>query len=133
MNLSEVVLKLLQQYKIIDRVLAVTTDNVSNNNTIVSSIQESLQSLKLNNSSTIVRVPCIAHIIQLSLNNLLGKIKAIPKNESTEIDWSDNRVRSLCARQQKKEIINTLNKVCPYYYTFPNILTLLTLLSRSET
>jgi hypothetical protein len=84
----------------------------------MSSIQESLQSLKLNNGSTIVRVPYIAHIIQLSLNDLLGKIRAIPKNESAEIDWSDDRVRYLRARQQKGEIIDTLNKVCPYYYTF---------------
>lgn len=116
-NLNDVVLKLLQQHKITDRVLAVTTDNASNNTTMMSSIQESLQPLELNNGSTIVRVPCIAHIIQLSLNDLLGKMKAIPKNESTEIDWSDDRVQSLRARQQKREIIDTLNKVCPYYYT----------------
>jgi hypothetical protein len=131
-NLSDVVLKLLQQHKIADRVLAVTTDNASNNNTMMSSIQESLQSLELNNGSTIVRVPCIAHVIQLSLNDLLGKMKAIPKNESAEMDWSDDRVRSLRARQQKREIIDTLNKVCPYYLTSSIILTLL-FLYRSET
>jgi hypothetical protein len=85
-NLSDVVLKLLQQYSITDRVLIVTTDNTSNNTTMMSSIQESLQSLKLNNGSTIIRVPCIAYIIQLSLNDLLGKIRAIPKNKSAEID-----------------------------------------------
>ena len=62
------------------------TDNASNNNTLMSSMQESLQSLELNNGSIIVRVPCIAYVIQLSLNDLLGKIKAIPKNENIEID-----------------------------------------------
>ena len=61
-------------------------------------MQESLQSLELNNGSTIVRVPYIAHMIQLSLNDLLGKIKAIPKNENMEIDWSNKRFRSLCVR-----------------------------------
>lgn len=110
-NLSDVVLKLLQQHRIADRVLAVTTDNASNNNTMILSIQESLQSLELNNGSTIVRVPCIAHIIQLSLNDLLGKMKAAPKNENAEMNWSDDRVRSLRARQQKREIVDTLNKV----------------------
>ncbi|CRL30059.1 unnamed protein product [Penicillium camemberti] len=89
-NLSEVVLKLLQQHKITDRVLA---------------------SLELNNGSTIVRLPCIAHVIQLSLNDLLGKMKATPKNEHAEMNWSENRVRSLRVRQQKREIIDTLNKV----------------------
>lgn len=124
-NLSDVVLKLLRQHKIADRVLAVTTDNASNNNTLMSSIQESLQSLELNNGSTIVRVPCIAHVIQLSLNDLLGKLKAIPKNENVEMDWSDERFRSLRVRQQKREIVDTLNKVCPYFLTLLTILTLL--------
>jgi hypothetical protein len=62
-NLSDIVLKILQQHKITDRVLTVTTDNASNNNTMVASIQESLQVLELSSSSTIVRIPCIAHII----------------------------------------------------------------------
>ena len=78
-NLSEVVLKLLQQHEITDRVLAVTTDNATNNKTMISSIQESLQSLELNDSSTIVRIPCIAHVIQLSLNDLLGKMKQLQR------------------------------------------------------
>lgn len=34
-NLSTVLLKLFQQYQIVDRVLAITTDNTSNNNTLV--------------------------------------------------------------------------------------------------
>jgi hypothetical protein len=110
-NLSDVVLRLLHQHNITDRVLAVTTDNAANNNTMISSIQESLQSLELNNGSTIVRVPCIAHVIQLSLNDLLGKMKANPKNESTEMEWSDDRVQSLRERQQNREIVDTLNKV----------------------
>lgn len=131
-NLSDVVLKLLRQHNITDRVLAVTTDNASNNNTLMSSIQESLQSFELNNGSTIVRVPCIAHVIQLSLNDLLGRLKAIPKNENVEMDWSDERFRSLRVRQQRREIVDTLNKVCPYFLTFLLILTHL-LLYRSET
>ena len=131
-NLSEVVLKLLQQHKIADRVLAVTTDNASNNKTMISSIRESLQSLELNNGSTIVRVPCIAHVIQLSLNDLLGKMKATPKNEHAEMNWSEDRVRSLRVRQQKREIIDTLNKVCILDPISPLILTRL-LYPRSET
>ena len=113
-NLSDVLLKLLQQHDIADRVLAITTDNASNNNTLISSIQDSLQSLELDNGSMIIRVPCIAHIIQLSLKDLLGQIKANPKNETQEMQWSEGHVQSLRARQQKREIIDTLNKVFSY-------------------
>jgi hypothetical protein len=110
-NLSSVLLGILQQHQIVDRVLAITTDNASNNNTLMSSIQESVQSLELNNNMTIIRIPCIAHVIQLSLKQLLGQMKANPKNETAEMEWSEARIQSLQARQKEKEIVNTLNKV----------------------
>jgi hypothetical protein len=111
-NLSAVLMKLLLQHKIADRVLAITADNASNNNTLISSIQESVQSLDLNNDTMIIRVPCMAHVIQLSLKQLLGQMKANPKNETIEI-WSEARSQSVHqnARQSKREIVDTLNKV----------------------
>lgn len=110
-NLSAVLLDLLQQHEIVDRVLTITTDNASNNSTLMSSIQESVQSLDLDDDTAIIRVPCIAHVIQLSLKQLLGQIKANPKNETTEM-WSEARSQSVhtSARQQKREIVDTLNK-----------------------
>ena len=71
-------------------------------------------------------------MIQLSLNDLLGKMKATPKNEHAEMNWSEDRVRSLRVRQQKREIIDTLNKVCIPDPISPLILTRL-LYPRSET
>lgn len=111
-NLSAVLLDLLQQHRIVDRVLTITTDNASNNNTLMSSIQESVQSLDLDDNTAIIRVPCIAHVIQLSLKQLLGQMKANPRNETTEI-WSEARSQSVrtSARQHKREIVDTLNKV----------------------
>ncbi|KAJ5264778.1 hypothetical protein N7505_007571 [Penicillium chrysogenum] len=38
-------------------------------------------------------------MIQLSLNDLLGKIKASPKNDTAELEWKEDRVRALRARQ----------------------------------
>lgn len=120
-NLSTILLELFQQYQIIDRVLAITTDNTSNNNTLMSSIQESSQLLELGANTAIIRVPCIAHVIQLSLKQLLGHMKAKPKNETTEMEWSEARSQSLQARQQKKEIVDTLNKVRYIFNPYPNI------------
>lgn len=87
-NLGSLLFDLLRQHQIADRVLAITTDNTSNNNTLMSSIQELVQALGLDNT-TIIRIPCMAHIIWLSLNDLLGLIKASPKNETIQTDWSD--------------------------------------------
>lgn len=111
-NLSVVLLDLLQQHQIADQVLTITTDNASNNNTLMSNIQESVQSLGLDDGISIIRVPCIAHVIQLSLKQLLGQMKANPRNETVEM-WSEARSQSVHtnARQQKWEIVDTLNKV----------------------
>ncbi|KAJ6111212.1 hypothetical protein N7486_003447 [Penicillium sp. IBT 16267x] len=42
---------------------------------------------------------------------VLDKIKASPKNDNAESEWSNDRVRLLRARQQKRDIADTLNKV----------------------
>lgn len=114
LNLSEVLIKLLQQHDITDRVLAITTDNASNNNTLVNFMNEAIQTFELSGSS-VIRVPCIAHVIQLSLKDLLGQLKANPKNEMAETGWSEACVQSLRATQQKREIVDTLNKVYSFY------------------
>ena len=37
-----------------------------------------------------MRIPCLAHVIQLSLKDLLGVMKAIPINETTRAVWSED-------------------------------------------
>lgn len=123
-NLSAMLMELLQQHQIVDRVLAITTDNASNNNTLMSNINESVESLNLDDSTTILRAPCIAHVIQLSLKQLLGQMEANPKNETTEI-WSEARSKSVRthARQNKREIVDTLNKVNMLLFKYIALLT----------
>lgn len=110
-NLSAIILELLQTHQITDRVLAITTDNASNNSTMMSSIQDSIQSLEISDHTTIIKVPCLAHVIQLSLKQLLGQMKANPKNDTAEMQWSETQDQLIRSRQQKREIIDTLNKV----------------------
>jgi hypothetical protein len=110
-NLSQEVLELLREYEIKERVLAITTDNASNNLTLVSSLQETHLSQGLSSDTIIIRVPCLAHVIQLSLKQLLGQIKANPVNENVESIWSEEHMQK--ARQIAKEysIASTLRKV----------------------
>jgi hypothetical protein len=109
-NLSQVLFDCLQEHQIIDRVLAVTTDNASNNDTLVGSIQTSMQALDLPNHIPIVRIPCLAHVIQLSLKDLLTMMKLNPKNESIDRQWSAEQDMSL-KHLRKRGNIYTLAKV----------------------
>jgi hypothetical protein len=116
---------LLLQHNIVNRVLAVTTDNASNNYTLMQSIQESVQSFNLAQETTIIHIPCMAHVIQLSLKQLLGRMKANPKNETIEM-WSEERSQSVRtnARRSEREIVDALNKVdsSPLYQNTTNSL-----------
>jgi hypothetical protein len=118
-NLSTVVLEKLEQHNITNRVITITTDNASNNTTLMETIQETVQSLQSRNSleqTEIIQIPCIAHVIQLSLKELLGQIKANPKNETTERVWSEAHSQSLRIRPQNKDIVDTLNKVSIIFF-----------------
>ncbi|KAJ5355238.1 uncharacterized protein N7496_000165 [Penicillium cataractarum] len=106
--LSTVLLDLLEKHRITERVLTITTDNASNNGTLLGSLQEVVESLQLPSSIPVIRIPCIAHVIQLSLKELLGQMDANPGNEREEIEWTE---KGHIARQENRKIVDTLNKV----------------------
>ena len=109
-NLSEILFDLLQRHQITKKVLAITTDNASNNETLMTNLLDLIESSELGEKATIVRIPCIAHIIQLSLKELLGEIKAEPKNDTIQMEWAEPRSQAR-GRHQTGEIADTLNKV----------------------
>jgi hypothetical protein len=107
-NLSSVLMETLRRHGIEDRVFGLTTDNASNNKTLVDSLQQALS-----DGIHIIRIPCLAHVIQLSLNQLLGHIKAVPLNETAETKWTEQQSSKAQAnaQHQKQEISYTLNKI----------------------
>jgi hypothetical protein len=63
-NLSDVLHRLLEDRKLLDRIFSVTIDNATNNDTIIRALQERLLSIgAISSRELIVRVPCIAHMI----------------------------------------------------------------------
>ncbi|KAJ5159352.1 HAT dimerization, partial [Penicillium coprophilum] len=61
-NLSEVLIEIFKKLDITNRVLAITSDNASNNTTLVQAVP------------VVVRIPYLTHVIQLSLRELLRSI-----------------------------------------------------------
>lgn len=110
-HLSETVLRILKKHGIDNRVLSITTDNASNNNTMMAGVQEIAKSPALN-ETPIFRVPCITHVIQLSLKELLGKMKANPVNAEPESEWLVTRTLPLPPNDQQptRHIVKTLKK-----------------------
>ena len=108
LNLSNVLLDTLLEYKIEDRIFGLTTDNASNNKTLADSLQQALP-----DNVNIIRTPCLAHIIQLSLNQLLDRLKAVPLNDTAQTKWTERQsmLAQANAKRQSREISCTLNKV----------------------
>jgi len=71
-NLGGVLWDILQKYDIGDPVLAITTDNASNNSTLVESLYDI-------HGSFIIRTPCLAHVMQLALKQTTWSNEGRPK------------------------------------------------------
>jgi hypothetical protein len=105
-KLGSVLCQVLKRHQISDQIMAITTDNASNNKTMFDKIQREYSSLPL------IHIPYMAHVIQLSLNELLHQIKAKPKNDTVEMVWTDEMMKSVSMQRSRKgDIANTLNKV----------------------
>ena len=77
--MSDILLCMLKDHGIHNRIFGLTTDNTLNNKTLVDLLRQALP-----NNINILQIPCLAHIIQLSLNQLLARLRAVPDNETTE-------------------------------------------------
>lgn len=109
-NLGKKLMDVLEKYQISQRILAITTDNASNNKTLVQYLREKGM------IHTLSRVPCMAHVIQICLNDLLHDLKLQPKNEVTERFWTDQKKHSL--GKIDDSIVSTLKKVYNPYPFF---------------
>jgi hypothetical protein len=111
-NLSDVLHQLLKERKLLDRIFSVTTDNATNNETLIRALQEKLISTgAISSRESIVRVPCMAHVIQLCLKQLLGHIRAAPKNKEVRTFWSDAQAIGLRDSANHGDVAHALAKV----------------------
>ncbi|KAG0157964.1 hypothetical protein PDIDSM_5476 [Penicillium digitatum] len=72
-----------------------------------------IQDRALSSDIHVIRILCLAHVIQLSLNQLLDRLKAVPQNDTTETKWSDRQsiLAKANAQSENRSISHTLNKV----------------------
>ncbi|KAJ5378279.1 uncharacterized protein N7496_005688, partial [Penicillium cataractarum] len=97
-NLSDVLHQLLKERGLLDRIFSVTTDNATNNKTLIRALQEKLISASVISSrESIIRVP--------------WHIKVAPKNKEVKTFWSDTQAIGLRDLANHGNIAYTLAKV----------------------
>ena len=96
--LAEIVIKVLIQYNLLYRVIAVTTDDALNNNTMMQEwkrkLQKSIEAYILfcnifnpdihDITESTTYIPYLAHVIQLAVHTLLDQIKITAKNNEAD-------------------------------------------------
>lgn len=90
--LSKILLDVLDQCEIpLDRIIALTSDNASNNNTLSRKLDDVIQGLRsaTESSHKIARLPCLAHVIQLACKEILTGTKVNPKNDAQITIWNE--------------------------------------------
>ena len=91
-NLAGFLAKIIERNQLEGRVLAITTDNASNNESMYSDLHNTFdperQSI-VSNLATDEHIPCLAHVFQLALGALLGEIHIAPSNEILQQGWEE--------------------------------------------
>jgi hypothetical protein len=117
--MADLILKVLDSCEIEkDKVLTITSDNASNNGTLVKCMNDALDILRdefglKDEFGQLSRVPCLAHVIQLALKELVVYLKIKPKNNKVISEWFDDEQdrENHSTAQQNDKIPWTLKKV----------------------
>jgi hypothetical protein len=112
-KLCEYLLQSLQQAGISnDRVLCITTDNGSNNGTMVKYLNEAITMVR-HELNDIVRAPCLAHVIQLAVKALLTRLRISARNEAVITVWKEGEdsITHTTVESDTDSVPKTLKKV----------------------
>lgn len=112
-NLAHILTEVLKSCGIEKRVLCLTSDNARNNATMVTHLRDALCIID-KNIPAIKHAPCLAHIIQLALGELLGAIRITAKNEKVITTWkekSEERENHSGSVKEREGVPWTLKKV----------------------
>jgi hypothetical protein len=91
-NLAAILLNVLSNASIDkQRLLTITADNASVNGRLVDYLQECCKIVNAEiGIDHITHAPCLAHVIQLAVNELILKIRINPRNDTITTTWSNS-------------------------------------------
>jgi hypothetical protein len=89
-KIGEILMGVLQKHGVQDCLYAMTTDKASINSTAAAYVQ-----LYLESQAAGTHIPCLAHVLQLSLGELMSNLNAAATNESEVEYWNDTMAESV--------------------------------------
>lgn len=119
-QLAEIITAVLIRHNLLPHVHALTTDNASNNKKLTDAISIFVKKHIPKKirwiSDKVIRIPCLAHVVQLSLGVLLGKMRINPTKDELQKAWDEKQesaeLDTLKQGKAKNALPFTMAKVC---------------------
>ncbi len=108
-SLSSITEWILQELDIQDRVMTIIMNNVSNNDVMMTTLDETLQTF-----SATSYLSCLAHVIQLTVKQLLKSLMLSSENENEKKYWILKI--SLQSMSVQESLFRTLFKIINNFY-----------------
>ncbi len=114
-TMTQIVVNILKKYNLENRLLAVITDNASNNEKMRKEMKKILRDIDIEWDHEKNHVFCIAHVIQFAINELLESMKVSAVNDRMNEIFQEDRLNDI---DKKTDLINTLLKICYFSRIF---------------
>jgi hypothetical protein len=105
-RLAKIMQNIIIRHKLQNRILVITNDNADNNLIMHIELFRLLRTRMFENIKfnvhDIKRASCLAYVIQLTLKELLDKIRINSKNESFRTSWNDKQNKTNMKKKKKK-------------------------------
>jgi hypothetical protein len=107
---SGVLTSILISFSIRDRILAITTDNASNNNTLIRILNKKFRkSITENfNTDSILHILYLTYIIQLAVKTIIRRFKIESKNNSIKHNWKKYKIAEKIKKSKKRQKLQEL-------------------------
>ncbi len=113
-TMTQIVLNILKKYNLKNRLLAVIIDNASNNEKMRKEMKKILKNIDIEWDHKKNHVFCIAHVIQLAINEFLESMKLSAVNDRMNEIFQKDRLNI----DKKTDLNNTLLKICYFSRIF---------------
>ena len=109
--LASVVFKIIEDYNLSEKLFCITTDNATNNYTMVRELAKLLEAIDIDWNSEINHIPCLAHVINLIVQSFLDALVA-DSDQTTTFKSILNKIRKIAKSIRSSIIRWELFKIC---------------------
>ncbi len=104
--IGQIIVRVLQKHGVEHRLYAITTDNASNNSQASAYVE-----IFCANHAKGRHIPCLAHVLQLSLGALLSNLNAQPTNETEVEHWDDGMAYGVDALSGVAQVVEKVRYI----------------------